>query len=140
MSAQSEICNNPGIKKKIIDEFGDQLPETMDYQIGYFHGKQSAKRWIMTQEDLNLMYESKLSTSVCSDSEKSVVLSPGKVTELRSKKLQELRELQCLNQHLWMVYGHFCCIHCTLIIISLSGYDLHFLSCKFLEQKESANS
>ena len=47
------------LKEKIMDEFGDQLPETTDFQVGYFHGKQSAKRWIITQEDLNLMYESK---------------------------------------------------------------------------------
>ena len=219
-----------------MDEFGDQLPETMDFQVGYFHGKQSAKRWIVTHEDLNLMYENrkekillwadacvhcsntngsssrgqkrksadpfglaskrqqiesevndvvsdvkkkqgdkyslpqlclwahcivsgnhestdeppdvppitgngpkrpkkqtlgdaiveaastfahayttqsvgpnaivvsgntqtptKLSTSAYTDNEKSVVLSPGRVTELRSKKLQELRELQCLR-------------------------------------------
>ena len=33
----------------------------------------------------------KLSTSVCINNDKSAVLSPGKVTELRSKKLQELR-------------------------------------------------
>ena len=44
-------------KEKIMDEFSDQLPETLDFQIGYYHGKQSAKRWIITQEDLNLMYE-----------------------------------------------------------------------------------
>ena len=34
---------------------------------------------------------------MCVDNDKSVVLSPGRVTELRSKKLQELRELQCLR-------------------------------------------
>ena len=39
-----------------MDEFGDQLPETMDFQVGYFHGKQ---RWIVTHEDLNLMYENR---------------------------------------------------------------------------------
>ena len=43
-----------------MDEFSDQLPEKMDFQVGYFHGKQSANRWIMTQEDLNLMNESKI--------------------------------------------------------------------------------
>ena len=35
-------------------------------------------------------------TKVVSESERSVGLSPGRVTELRSKKLQELRDLQCL--------------------------------------------
>ena len=33
---------------------------------------------------------------VVNESEKSIGLSPGRVTELRSKKLQELRDLQCL--------------------------------------------
>lgn len=33
---------------------------------------------------------------VVSESEESIDLSPGRVTELRSKKLQELRDLQCL--------------------------------------------
>ena len=35
-------------------------------------------------------------TNVVSGDEKSIGLSPGRVTELRSKKLQEIRDLQCL--------------------------------------------
>ena len=38
--------------------FKDQLPETTDYRVGYFYGKQSAKRWLITQEDIDEMYES----------------------------------------------------------------------------------
>ena len=46
------------LKSKIMDEFKDQLPESTDFKVGYFHGKQSAKRWLITQEDIDLMYES----------------------------------------------------------------------------------
>ena len=35
-------------------------------------------------------------TNFVSGDEKSIGLSPGRVTELRSKKLQEIRDLQCL--------------------------------------------
>ena len=41
-----------------MNEFGDQLPATTTYKVGYYYGKQSAKRWLMTQEDLDLMYKS----------------------------------------------------------------------------------
>ena len=47
------------IQELIMDEFTDQLSEMMDLQVGYFQGKQSAKRWIIIQDDLNLMYESR---------------------------------------------------------------------------------
>ena len=36
-----------------MEEFKDELPETTDFKVGYFYGKrqQSAKCWIVTQED-----------------------------------------------------------------------------------------
>ena len=40
-----------------MEEFKDELPETTDFKVGYFYGKQSAKRWIVTQEDSDAMYE-----------------------------------------------------------------------------------
>ena len=45
------------MKRKIMQEFKDELPETTDFNVGYFYGKQSAKRWIVTQEDLDAMYK-----------------------------------------------------------------------------------
>ena len=45
------------MKKKLMEEFKDELPETTDFKVGYFYGKQSAKRWIVTQEDLDAMYK-----------------------------------------------------------------------------------
>ena len=40
-----------------MEEFKDEIPETTDFKVRYFYGKQSAKRWIVTQEDLDAMYK-----------------------------------------------------------------------------------
>ena len=45
------------IKEKLKAEFKDHLPETDDFQIGYYLGKQSSKMWLVTEEDLKSMYE-----------------------------------------------------------------------------------
>ena len=47
------------LKEKIMDEFGNDVPATTNFNVGYFSGRQSAKRWIMTREDLDLMYKNK---------------------------------------------------------------------------------
>ena len=45
------------LKAHIIDSFGDKVVQTMDsFQIGYFEGRGSAKRWISSDRDLNKMY------------------------------------------------------------------------------------
>ena len=44
------------IKDKLKNEFKDHLPETDDFQIGYYLGKQSSKMWLVTEEDLKSMY------------------------------------------------------------------------------------
>ena len=46
------------LRLKLIEEFGESVPPTTDFQVGYFHGKQSAKHWMVTNDDLTLMYES----------------------------------------------------------------------------------
>ena len=47
------------MKSKLISEFGDQLPETDDFGVGYFIGKQSAKHWLVPKKkDLVSMYAS----------------------------------------------------------------------------------
>ena len=40
-----------------MEEFEELVPATVDFQLGYFHGKQSAKHWLGTNADLNLMYQ-----------------------------------------------------------------------------------
>lgn len=43
------------LKLKLMDEFGGLVPATTDFQVGYFHGKQSTKYWLMCQDDLEMM-------------------------------------------------------------------------------------
>lgn len=43
------------MKRQIMKEFESQLPETADFQIGYYSGK-SSKKWIVTEKDLESMY------------------------------------------------------------------------------------
>lgn len=45
------------MKSKLMDEFPAQVPSTMDFQLGYFIGKQSSKYWLMCQDDLESMYK-----------------------------------------------------------------------------------
>ena len=39
-----------------MEKLGDQVPETINFNIGYFEGRQSKKRWLCCQ-DLNAMYQ-----------------------------------------------------------------------------------
>jgi len=44
------------IRIKLIDEPEDQVPEKFDFNIGYYEGKQQSKVWLVSTEDLKLMY------------------------------------------------------------------------------------
>jgi len=44
------------IQIKLIDELGDQVPEKFDFNVGYYEGKQQAKIWLVSTEDLKMMY------------------------------------------------------------------------------------
>jgi len=39
-----------------MDELEDEVPATTRFSMGYYEGKQSTKKWIVTQEDLDAMY------------------------------------------------------------------------------------
>ena len=44
------------MKLKLMDDFPEQVPSTMEFQLGYFLGKQSTKHWLMCQADLDSIY------------------------------------------------------------------------------------
>ena len=44
------------IRIKLIDQFGEQVPSTLDFTVGYYDGSQQAKVWLCTTDDLNAMY------------------------------------------------------------------------------------
>ena len=39
-----------------MEEFEEHMPETTKYALGYIEGRQSTKRWICCEDDLNAMY------------------------------------------------------------------------------------
>ena len=46
------------MKLKLMEEFGEQVTETLEFHVGYFSGKQCTKYWLMCQDDLDVMYRS----------------------------------------------------------------------------------
>ena len=46
------------LKVKLMEQFENQLPIPLTFNIGYYDGRQSEKRWICDREDLEAMYSS----------------------------------------------------------------------------------
>ena len=46
------------IKVLRMEKLGDHVPDTINFNVGYFECKQSKKRWLCCQEDLESMYKS----------------------------------------------------------------------------------
>ena len=46
------------LRLKLIEAFSDQIPNTVDFSVGYYEGSQQSKVWFVTADDLKKMYES----------------------------------------------------------------------------------
>jgi hypothetical protein len=44
------------LKAKLMEEFDKQVPSTLNFSVGYFEGRQSTKKWLVSTEDLHAMY------------------------------------------------------------------------------------
>ena len=44
------------IRIKLIDVVGDQVLDKVDLNVGYYKGKRQAKIWLVSKEDLEMMY------------------------------------------------------------------------------------
>ena len=44
------------LRARLAESFPDDLAEDLSFQVGYFQGKQGAKRWIVEPRDLEKMY------------------------------------------------------------------------------------
>ena len=40
-----------------MEEFDSLVPDSMDFDVGYFSGKQSKKQWLIKENDLKEMYD-----------------------------------------------------------------------------------
>ena len=53
----SETFDSPrSLKLKLMESFPDDVPDHVSFQVGYFEGKNSTKRWIVEPRDLQSMY------------------------------------------------------------------------------------
>ena len=52
----SKFDSLTALRVKLIDEFADTVPDTVKFNVGYFDGRQQAKLWLVTREDLESMY------------------------------------------------------------------------------------
>ena len=46
------------LRLQLIEAFSDQVPNTVDFSVGYYEGSQQSKVWLVTADDLKKMYES----------------------------------------------------------------------------------
>jgi len=52
----SRFVSVTAMRVTLVDEVGDHLPETTDFNVGYYGGKQQSKIWLVSKEDLDMMY------------------------------------------------------------------------------------
>ena len=52
----SKFDSLTALRVKLIDEFAETVPDTVNFNVGYFDGRQQAKLWLVTDEDLDSMY------------------------------------------------------------------------------------
>ena len=45
------------LKKRLSESFPERVPPHMDFHVGYFEGKANAKCWIVSEEDIQAMYD-----------------------------------------------------------------------------------
>ena len=45
------------MKVQLIEKLSEHVPDSINFNVGYFEGKQSKKRWICCQEDITTMYK-----------------------------------------------------------------------------------
>ena len=45
------------LRVKLIESFRENVPNTIDFNVGYFEGSQQAKVWLVVPDDLKTMYQ-----------------------------------------------------------------------------------
>ena len=54
----SEVFSSPAaLRMKLMDSFGEKIPSTCDFTVGYITKRGNSKRWIEQSADLNSMYK-----------------------------------------------------------------------------------
>lgn len=71
------------LRVKLIDEFKEQVPDSLDFNVGYYEGSPQVRMWLVNSDDVEMMYKKvpngKTITLWCDGRvEKSVEERPGK--------------------------------------------------------------
>ena len=53
---KSQFDSVVAIRVKLAEEFKEQVPNTLDFSVGYFEGQQHTKVWLISKDDLEAMY------------------------------------------------------------------------------------
>ena len=90
--SMQKVTSITELKAQLIDELKDELPNTLDFDIGFFEG--NTKHWLVTVEDLQNMYSrhktgGEISLWVDADVGRSSDKSDGKESESRKRKRKD---------------------------------------------------
>ena len=45
------------LRVKLINEFKEQVPDSIEFNVGYYDGSQQAKMWLVNSDDIKMMYQ-----------------------------------------------------------------------------------
>ena len=45
------------LRATLIEKLGEQVPETVNFDVGYYHGQAHSKIWLISESDLKAMYQ-----------------------------------------------------------------------------------
>ena len=52
------------LRALLIEKLGEQVPETIDFDVGYYDGQAHSKIWLISESDLKVMYKKQRNISL----------------------------------------------------------------------------
>lgn len=101
------------LRMKLIEEFQAQVPNSMDFAIGYKEGSQQANIWLVTTEDMQTMYKKYSSGNItlwCLE-DNLILLRKNKIVKIQHT--DRIRKVK-LIQH---IYSYWISIGTTMIYL-----------------------
>ena len=83
------------MKLKLMEDFTEFVPSDINFHVGYFEGKASAKKWIVSSEDCNAMYDAHWSgdqITIWCDAKEKGASRKQKTMTMKQKQLHLQRE------------------------------------------------
>ncbi len=59
---KSKVSSITQLKASLIDEFSDEVPNTLEFDVGWLEG--NSKKWLVVQEDLNAMFSKRTGNEI----------------------------------------------------------------------------